>query len=69
MTDIKNVLVTQHTDEEDNTILLVDDEPINLFVINDLLAEHNLKCDQAESGKKALEMIQKRTDMVKRGLS
>ena len=69
MTDIKNVLLTQHTDEEDNIILLVDDEPINLFVINDLLAEHNLKCDQAESGQKALEMIEKRTKLVKKGMS
>ena len=50
-------------------ILLVDDEPINLFVINDMLAMHNLKCDQAESGKKALEMIGKRAEMVKKGLS
>ena len=43
----------------------MDDEPLNLFVMNELLKEQNLNCDQVQSGRKALEMVQRRCEMAK----
>ena len=34
--------------------------------MNELLNEQNLFCDQAQSGKKALEMVQSRCEMVRK---
>ena len=42
----------------------MDDEPLNLFVMNELLKEQNIDCDQAQSGQKAVELVQRRCELV-----
>jgi len=41
-------------------ILIVDDEPFNLMILERFLSKTGLQCDQAFNGKSALELIQKR---------
>ena len=38
-------------------VLIIDDEPINCFVISALLGENGVSCERAINGHKALEKI------------
>ena len=50
-------------------VLIVDDEPINCFVISALLGEKGVSCERAINGHKALEKIQNRLNDMKQGVS
>jgi CheY-like chemotaxis protein/anti-sigma regulatory factor (Ser/Thr protein kinase) len=51
--------------KQDVHVLVVDDTPMNLTVAKGFLERHNIRADAAESGQKALEMIQqKQYDLI-----
>ena len=43
--------------DEQSQVLIVDDEPMNQFIIGELLESRNLTYDKALSGKQAVEKI------------
>lgn len=47
-------------------VLVVDDEPINVFIITDLLSFSGVKSISALNGTKAIELVQQRIERVKR---
>lgn len=47
--------------------MVVDDNPMNIYVIVELLALDKIKCDEALGGKKALKMIKDRMDQYASG--
>ena len=48
-------------------VLVIDDEPINVEVIQSMLSELGFKSDQAMSGAQALTLIQQRIEQVSKG--
>ena len=49
------------------TVLVIDDELINVEVMQGMLASSGIKSDQAMSGAQALTLIQQRIQKVKQG--
>ena len=47
--------------------LVVDDEDMNVFALQEMLKTCNYESDAAYSGEKAIELVKKRIEMVKRG--
>ena len=54
-------------DNEDNIgeVLVVDDEPMNMFVFSQLLKPLNISFNGAVTGQKALELVHERVSMAK----
>lgn len=43
-------------------ILVVDDDPMNIFVISELLGMDDIKCDKALNGAEAIRMVRERME-------
>ena len=43
-------------------VLVVDDEPMNIFALQLMLQEFGFSCDQADGGKSALQAVQSRVE-------
>ncbi len=44
--------------------MVIDDEPLNIFVVQQMLISKNIECDTATNGGDALDMIQDRIENV-----
>ena len=54
-------------EEKENQILIVDDNPMNIYVVEEMLKVKSIGCESATSGRLALNMIQERIENVALG--
>ena len=54
--------VTEVFGENQATILVVDDNPMNIYVLKELLKIDSIKCDEALAGIAALDLVKKRME-------
>lgn len=52
-------------EEGTSKVLVIDDEPINCFVISALLQEEGIQCERANNGNQALEKIAQRLASIR----
>ena len=55
-------LVKRAKDDKTRQVLIVDDEPMNTFVLGSLLSKQNLFFDKAISGLQALDLVKLRIE-------
>ena len=54
------MLVSQRSISQYPSVLVVDDDAMNIYVLKSMLNEKGVKCDQALSGSEALLMVKER---------